>query len=171
MEKRKIVSCAACRLQCKKCSEECILAPYFPRDDPDKFTIVQRLYGTSNIVKLLQSLEAKQREDAVKSLVCEASARIKEPIRGSASVVHELQKQIAELESQLESKQEELMNMRSEYDKLLFLLRNGSTADVQHVYGTVTTEDTIYEQLDPLLLWEPISNVAIYGDELTKMIS
>ncbi|GLJ33788.1 hypothetical protein SUGI_0679090 [Cryptomeria japonica] len=170
MVKRKIVSCAACRMQRKKCSQECILAPHFPPDDPDKFTIVHRVYGTSNIVKLLQGLEAKQREDAVKSLVCEASARMNEPIRGSASVVDELQKQIAEMESQLEAKREDLMNMRSEYDKLLFLLRTGSTPDVQHVYGTVATEDTIYDQLDPLLLWEPIRNVEIYEDELTKML-
>ncbi|GLJ33789.1 hypothetical protein SUGI_0679100 [Cryptomeria japonica] len=46
MRKRKIVSCAACRLQRKKCSQECILAPHFPPDDLEKFTIVQRVYGT-----------------------------------------------------------------------------------------------------------------------------
>ncbi|GLJ33794.1 hypothetical protein SUGI_0679160 [Cryptomeria japonica] len=171
MGKRKIVSCAACRMQRKKCSQECILAPYFPPDDPDKFTIVHRVYGTSNILKLLQGLEAKQREDAVNSLVCEASARTKEPIRGSASVVDELRKKIAELESQLEAKREELMNMRSEYDKLVFLLCTGSTPDVQHEYGTVTTEDNIYDQLDPLLLWEQIRNVEINEDEMTKIFS
>ncbi|GLJ33791.1 hypothetical protein SUGI_0679120 [Cryptomeria japonica] len=117
MRKRKNVSCAACRLQRKNCSQECILAPNFSPDDPEKFTIVQQVYGTSHIVKLLQGLEAKQREDAVKSLVCEASARMKEP-----SVAHELQKQIAELESQLEAKQEEFMKM--------IILYSSSTLDL-----------------------------------------
>ncbi|GLJ33793.1 hypothetical protein SUGI_0679150 [Cryptomeria japonica] len=137
MRKRKIASCAACRPQRKKCSEECILVPHFPPDDPEKYTIVQQVYGTSHIAKLLQGLEAKQREDVVKSIVWEATAGMKEPIRGTASVVHELQKQIAELESQLKAKQEELINKRYEYDKLVFLLPTGSP-DVQYVYGTVT---------------------------------
>ncbi|GLJ33778.1 hypothetical protein SUGI_0678920 [Cryptomeria japonica] len=156
MEKRKIttVSCAACRVTRKKCSEDCILAPHFPADDPDKFTVVQRVYGTSNIVKLLQGLETKQRADAVNSLVSEASARMKYPILGSYKVVHELEKQIAELESQLETKQEELVNMHSEYDKLVFFLHN-KPLDVQDVYHIDTTENIMYEQVDKLV-WTSI---------------
>ncbi|GLJ33771.1 hypothetical protein SUGI_0678760 [Cryptomeria japonica] len=155
MGKRMIVSCAACRLQRKKCSEECILAPHFPQDDPDKFTVVQRVYGTSYVIKLLQDLETKQRADAVNSLVCEASARVKDPIHGSAGVIHELQKRISDLESQLAAKQEELTNTRSMLDMLAFPMYTTSP-DVQDVlYHTDTTEDIVYEEIDPIL-WEPI---------------
>ncbi|GLJ33780.1 hypothetical protein SUGI_0679000 [Cryptomeria japonica] len=151
---RTSVSCAACRLTRKKCSEDCILAPHFPAYDPDKFTVVHRVYGTNNIVKLLQGLETKQRVDAVNSLVSEASARVNNPILGSVKVVNGLEKQIAELESELATKQEELVNMHSEYDKLLLLLHN-RPLDVQDVYHIDTTEDIMYEQVDTLL-WEPI---------------
>ncbi|GLJ17656.1 hypothetical protein SUGI_0307660 [Cryptomeria japonica] len=65
MGKRKMVSCASCRVHRKKCSEVCILAQYFPPDDPDKFAIVQRVFRTGHIGKLLQGLEVEQREDAV----------------------------------------------------------------------------------------------------------
>lgn len=52
--KRNIVSCAACRVQRKKCSEECIFAPHFPQDAPEKFTVVHSVYGTKYVIKLLQ---------------------------------------------------------------------------------------------------------------------
>ncbi|GLJ33795.1 hypothetical protein SUGI_0679180 [Cryptomeria japonica] len=155
MGKAKNLACAACRVQRKKCSEECVLAPHFPADDPEKFAVVQRVYGTSNVIKLLQGLETEQRAEAVNSLVSEATARVKDPIHGRTSVVHELQKQINELESQLATKREELMNMRSEYDKLVFLLLNGSP-DFQDVHLTDLTEEILYEDMDPLVLWEPM---------------
>ncbi|XP_057835297.2 LOB domain-containing protein 1-like [Cryptomeria japonica] len=156
--KRKIVSCAACRVQRKKCSEDCILAPYFPTDDPDKFTVVHAVYGTSYIIKLLQGLKTEQRADAVNNLACEASARVKDPIQGSAGIIHHLRKRISELESQLAGKQEELKNMHSMVDKLVFLgfpMFAGSSDFQDILYPTNTTEDIMYEQLD-LPLWEPI---------------
>ncbi|XP_057835284.1 LOB domain-containing protein 1 [Cryptomeria japonica] len=149
-------SCAACRRQRKKCSEECILAPYFPPNDPDKFTVVQRVYGTNYIVKLLQGLDTEQRGDAINSLVCEASARVKDPIQGTAKMVHELQNKIAELESQLVAKEEELMNMHSKYDNLLFLQQMGSSNGQDFIYNIDTIEDIMYEQENPLSLWELI---------------
>ncbi|XP_057835291.2 LOB domain-containing protein 1-like [Cryptomeria japonica] len=144
--KRKVVSCAACRLQRKKCLEDCILAPHFPPDDPDKFTVVHRVYGTSYIIKLLQGLDTKQREDAINSLVCEANARVKDPIQGSSKVVHELQKRIPQLESQLVAKEEKLISIQSKYDKLLFLQYMGSPNGPHFAYDIDITEDIMYEQ-------------------------
>ncbi|GLJ33774.1 hypothetical protein SUGI_0678810 [Cryptomeria japonica] len=149
MGKRKIVSCAPYRLQRKKCSNECILAPHFPPNDPDKFTVVQKVFGASYIIKLLQGLETKQRAEAVNNLVCEASARLKDPIHGSGGEVHELQKRISELESQLAAKEEELMNMRSMYEKLVFPLSIGSH-DVQDAVYHDTSKDSLYGELDSL---------------------
>ncbi|GLJ17640.1 hypothetical protein SUGI_0307220 [Cryptomeria japonica] len=153
MAKRKMVSCAACRLSRTKCSEDCVLAPYFPSDDPDKFAVVQRVFGTSHIIKLLQGVEAEQRAEAVNSMVHEAAARMKDPIHGLGSEVHELQEKIAHLKSQLAATEEELVNVRCKYDKLLYFLRTGSPHPHDAIYPT---EGIMYEEVDPLLLWEPI---------------
>ncbi|XP_057861047.1 LOB domain-containing protein 1-like [Cryptomeria japonica] len=182
MGKRKIVSCAPCRVQRKKCAEECILAPYFPPDDPDKFAIVQRVFGTGHIIKLLQvsfscalvlndgtseihgfgvllvqGLEAEKRADAVNSIVYEASARLKDPVHGCAKEIDQLQKQIAGLESQLAVKQAELKDMRSEYDNLVLLVGTASLDSQLVQYPTFSApqprEDGMYDEVDPLLSW------------------
>lgn len=46
--------CAACKNQRRKCSQDCILAPYFPATDPQRYACVQRIFGASNIARVLQ---------------------------------------------------------------------------------------------------------------------
>ncbi|GLJ33783.1 hypothetical protein SUGI_0679040 [Cryptomeria japonica] len=118
MAEKEIVSCAACRHQRRKCSEECILAPHFPSHDPEKFAIVESVYEIDYIIKLLQGLATNERDGAVNSLVNEASARLKDPIQGSASAIQELKDQIVVLESKLLATKEELTNTHAQYDKL-----------------------------------------------------
>lgn len=45
--------CAACRTLHRKCSHDCLLAPYFPSDEAEKFASVHRVFGASNVIKLL----------------------------------------------------------------------------------------------------------------------
>ncbi|GLJ17651.1 hypothetical protein SUGI_0307490 [Cryptomeria japonica] len=152
-----MISCAACRVQRKKCSKECVLAPHFPPNDPEKFAIVHRIFGTGQIIKLLQGMEGEQRADAVNSMVYEASARVKDPVHGCAKEFDGLQKQIDELESQLAATQAELKNLRSHYDKLVSFL--GIEPPDSHLveYATVSTsqpaEDIMYEEVDSFLPW------------------
>lgn len=46
--------CAACKILRRRCAEKCVLAPYFPPNDPIKFTTAHRVFGASNIIKFLQ---------------------------------------------------------------------------------------------------------------------
>lgn len=46
--------CAACKILRRRCAEKCVLAPYFPPNDPLKFTTAHRVFGASNIIKFLQ---------------------------------------------------------------------------------------------------------------------
>ena len=46
--------CAACKILRRRCADKCVLAPYFPPTEPLKFTIAHRVFGASNIIKLLQ---------------------------------------------------------------------------------------------------------------------
>jgi hypothetical protein len=46
--------CAACKILRRRCADGCVLAPYFPPTEPAKFTTAHRVFGASNIIKLLQ---------------------------------------------------------------------------------------------------------------------
>ncbi|CAI0399781.1 unnamed protein product [Linum tenue] len=48
--------CASCKLLRRRCAKDCIFAPYFPSDDPHKFAIVHKVFGASNVSKMLQVL-------------------------------------------------------------------------------------------------------------------
>ena len=46
--------CAVCKYFRRRCPSNCIFAPYFPPDNPQRFTCVRRIYGASNIGKMLE---------------------------------------------------------------------------------------------------------------------
>jgi hypothetical protein len=48
--------CAACKLLRRRCTKECVFAPYFPPEEPQKFACVHRVFGASNVNKMLQVL-------------------------------------------------------------------------------------------------------------------
>ncbi|XP_022943961.1 LOB domain-containing protein 1 [Cucurbita maxima] len=111
--------CAACKILRRRCAEGCVLAPYFPPTEPAKFAIAHRVFGASNIIKFLQELPESQRADAVSSLVYEASARIRDPVYGSAGAICQLQKQVNELQAQLAKAQAEVVNMQCQQANLV----------------------------------------------------
>jgi hypothetical protein len=46
--------CAACKLLRRRCAAGCVFAPYFPPAEPHKFANVHKVFGASNVSKLLQ---------------------------------------------------------------------------------------------------------------------
>lgn len=79
--------CAACKFLRRKCTQECVFAPYFPPDQPLKFANVHKVFGASNVAKLLNELNATQREDAVNSLAYEAEYRLRDPVYGCVGLI------------------------------------------------------------------------------------
>lgn len=114
--------CAACKILRRRCVEKCVLAPYFPPTEPLKFTIAHRVFGASNIIKLLQELPESQRADAVSSMVYEANARLRDPVYGCAGAICQLQKQVSELQAELAKAQAEVLNMQCQQSNLLSLI-------------------------------------------------
>ncbi|AQK64253.1 uncharacterized isoform X1 [Zea mays] len=100
--------CAACKLLRRKCTQGCVFAPYFPPDNPAKFASVHRIFGASNVSKLLNDLPAVQREDAVNSLAYEAEARIRDPVYGCVSHISVLQVRIRQVRDELVAARKEL---------------------------------------------------------------
>ncbi|GLJ14299.1 hypothetical protein SUGI_0230260 [Cryptomeria japonica] len=107
---RNVYPCASCKIQRRKCGDNCPLAPYFPPNDPHKFLLVNKLFGSSRILKIIQDIPGEKRADAVNSMVYEASARVVDPIYGCIGAICRLQKQILDLQSQLATTQAELLN-------------------------------------------------------------
>ncbi|KAK9061850.1 hypothetical protein SSX86_019034 [Deinandra increscens subsp. villosa] len=102
--------CAACKFLRRKCTQECVFAPYFPPDQPQKFANVHKVYGASNVAKLLNDLPATQREDAVNSLAYEADARLRDPVYGCVGLISILQHRLKQVQLDLENAKRELAN-------------------------------------------------------------
>ncbi|KAG9160183.1 hypothetical protein Leryth_023214 [Lithospermum erythrorhizon] len=114
--------CAACKILRRRCVEKCVLAPYFPPTEPLKFAIAHKVFGASNIIKLLQELPESHRADAVNSLVYEANARIRDPVYGCAGSISQLQKQISELQAELAKAKAEVLNMQCQNSNLFSII-------------------------------------------------
>ncbi|XP_057812160.1 LOB domain-containing protein 4-like [Salvia miltiorrhiza] len=104
--------CAACKLLRRRCSQECIFAPYFPAEEPGKFAGVHKVFGASNVSKMLQELPEEHRGDAVSSMVYEANARMRDPVYGCVGAISYLQQQIDALRQQLALTQAEMLHLR-----------------------------------------------------------
>ncbi|XP_059658340.1 LOB domain-containing protein 4-like [Cornus florida] len=104
--------CAACKLLRRRCAQECVFAPYFPADEPHKFANVHKVFGASNVNKMLQELPVHQRGDAVSSMVYEANARVRDPVYGCVGAISSLQQQIDVLQTQLAIAQAEVVHLR-----------------------------------------------------------
>lgn len=100
--------CAACKFLRRKCTQECVFAPYFPPDQPQKFAYVHKVFGASNVAKLLNEIPSNQREDAVNSLFYEAEARLRDPVYGCVGLISILQHRLKQLQQDLETAKKDL---------------------------------------------------------------
>jgi hypothetical protein len=46
--------CAACKYLRRRCAQDCALAPYFPASHPHRCACVHRVFGASNVARILQ---------------------------------------------------------------------------------------------------------------------
>ncbi|KAF7838291.1 Protein LATERAL ORGAN BOUNDARIES [Senna tora] len=91
----------------------CIFAPYFPPEEPQKFANVHKIFGASNVTKLLNDLLPHQREDAVNSLAYEAEARVRDPVYGCVAAISFLQRQVHRLQKELDAANADLLRYAS----------------------------------------------------------
>ncbi|XP_021296254.1 LOB domain-containing protein 21 [Herrania umbratica] len=100
-EPRSSASCAACKLLKRRCTPNCIFAPYFRSDEPKKFAKVHKVFGASNVSKILIEVPEEQREETVNSLAYEAEARLRDPVYGCIGAIALLQRKMIELQHDL----------------------------------------------------------------------
>ncbi|XP_010267668.2 PREDICTED: LOB domain-containing protein 1-like [Nelumbo nucifera] len=132
--------CAACRMLRRRCGDNCLLAPYFPTQEADNFVGVHKVFGSSNVIKMLQTVKETEREDTVKSMVYEASARLRDPVYGSAGAIFHLQKLVKELESELDLIRARVLESQEQQNQLLRILM-----DVHHLPPISPFEDIMFD--------------------------
>ncbi|XP_059627566.1 LOB domain-containing protein 23-like [Cornus florida] len=115
--------CAACKYLRRRCPSDCIFAPYFPSNNPPRFSCVHRIYGASNIGRMLRELPVHLRAEAADSLHYEAQCRIQNPVYGCAGIISALHQQIYKAQSEVARVQADIA----------FLMSNTSSVHEQNV--------------------------------------
>nr|XP_024370367.1 uncharacterized protein LOC112279864 [Physcomitrium patens] len=101
--------CGACKFLRRKCVRGCIFAPYFSAEQgAAKFAAVHKVFGASNVAKLLLHIPAPRRGDAVLTISYEAQARLSDPVYGCVATIFALQQQVASLQAELAMVQTQL---------------------------------------------------------------
>ncbi|KAL6614272.1 hypothetical protein ACP70R_036542 [Stipagrostis hirtigluma subsp. patula] len=107
-----VTPCAACKLLRRRCAQECPFAPYFSPHEPHKFAAVHKVFGASNVSKMLLEVAEAERADAASSLVYEANLRLRDPVYGCMGAISVLQQQVNALEAELEAVRAEILKHR-----------------------------------------------------------
>ncbi|PWZ57252.1 NADP-dependent malic enzyme [Zea mays] len=80
----------------------CIFAPYFDSEQgAAHFAAVHKVFGASNVSKLLLQIPAHKRLDAVVTICYEAQARLRDPVYGCVAHIFALQQQVVNLQAEL----------------------------------------------------------------------
>lgn len=95
-------ACAACKYQRRKCAPNCSLAPYFPADRQKDFLNAQKLFGVSNIKKILKNVKQNEKEAATRSIIFQANMRAIHPVGGCCHVIKELESYIQFYKAELD---------------------------------------------------------------------
>lgn len=96
-------ACAACKYQRRKCGKDCPLAPFFPAEEFKTFQYAHRLFGVSNIMKILKQVHPADREKAMRSVKYESEMWAKFPNTGCYGIVQQLQLRLQEATGELQS--------------------------------------------------------------------
>uniref|UniRef100_A0A803N0F5 LOB domain-containing protein n=2 Tax=Chenopodium quinoa TaxID=63459 RepID=A0A803N0F5_CHEQI len=108
-----LAPCGACKFLRRKCTNGCIFAPHFGSDQgAARFAAVHKVFGASNVSKLLLHIPMNRRQDAVVTISYEAQARLSDPVYGCVSTILALQQQVATLQAELAMVQSQVINSR-----------------------------------------------------------
>ncbi|CAE6021420.1 unnamed protein product [Arabidopsis arenosa] len=129
-----VTPCAACKLLRRRCAEECPFSPYFSPHEPHKFAAVHKVFGASNVSKMLLEVGESQRGDAANSLVYEANLRLRDPIYGCMGAISALQHHIQSLQSELTAVRTDILRHKYREATTITSLQNNN-----NFHNTTTT--------------------------------
>ncbi|CAI9772986.1 unnamed protein product [Fraxinus pennsylvanica] len=141
-------SCGACKFLRRRCTSECIFAPYFSYDHAaSHFSAVHKVFGASNVSKLLLHLPVQNRSDAAITLSYEALARMQDPIYGCVAYILALQKLVANLEEEIEIIGNQMANIGVDAPQYVMSQETNIPNDIlQFSSGHTVVDDHINQQ-------------------------
>ncbi|CAL4961157.1 unnamed protein product [Urochloa decumbens] len=115
--------CGACKFLRRRCVPGCVFAPHFGAGGvrehggagatgAAQFAAVHKVFGASNVAKMLSRVPVALRRDAASTVCYEAQARIADPVYGCVGTILALQHQVALVQAELSIAQTELLNRR-----------------------------------------------------------
>ncbi|KAG4924075.1 hypothetical protein JHK87_049615 [Glycine soja] len=134
--------CGACKFLRRRCATDCIFAPYFCSEQgPARFAAIHKVFGASNISKLLLHIPTHDRCEAVVTITYEAQARIRDPVYGCVSHIFALQQQ-EELQFKLLSLGNFMLQMQDDGN---LVLKACQWSDPAYWYTSTTTRNVNLE--------------------------
>lgn len=127
-------ACASCKHQRKRCDSTCELAMYFPASKYREFQNAHKLFGVSNIQKILNSVEPEQKSAAAETLLVESTIRREDPVYGSFGI-------ICKLESEVELCKQELCAVN--HQLTYFKEREQLMQQKEHLEGILEAESSL----------------------------
>ncbi|XP_010507371.2 PREDICTED: LOB domain-containing protein 28-like [Camelina sativa] len=100
--------CAACKYLRRKCTKDCVFAPYFPTNKQESYEMVHKVFGASHVASLINEIPPSHRDFAMSTLAWEAQLRHIDPIHGVNSILDPLQYQLKDLQNQIAIAKNEL---------------------------------------------------------------
>eukprot|EP01018_Ginkgo_biloba_P019069 Gb_40767 [translate_table: standard] len=127
--------CAACKLLRRRCAQECPFSPYFSPHEPQKFASVHKVFGASNVSKMLMEIPESQRADAANSLVYEANARLRDPVYGCMGAISTLHHQAQSLQAELNAVRAEILRYKYRESSMAAHTHSNSSSASMHQPG------------------------------------
>ncbi|MED6137374.1 hypothetical protein PIB30_064487, partial [Stylosanthes scabra] len=124
-------ACAVCKYQRRKCAPDCILAPYFPHDRQRQFLNAHKLFGVSNITKIIKFLDPHDKDQAMKTIIFQSDMRANDPVGGCYRYIQELQAQIEFYRAELDLVLQQLAMFRAQ----------AQHQQAQHLYNQTATSN------------------------------
>ncbi|XP_028778736.1 LOB domain-containing protein 22-like [Neltuma alba] len=107
-------ACAACKYRRRKCAPDCILAPYFPHDRQRQFLNAHKLFGVRNITKIIENLNPRDKDNAMRTIIYQSDMRANDPVGGCCRYLQELQAQVQYHQAELDLVLQHLAVFRSQ---------------------------------------------------------
>ncbi|KAJ7951622.1 LOB domain protein [Quillaja saponaria] len=155
-------ACAACKYQRRKCAPDCILAPYFPHYRQRQFLNAHKLFGVSNITKIIKNLNPQDKENAMRTIMYQSDVRAIDPVGGCLKIIRDLQDQIEYNRAELELVLQQLAVFRAQAQQ--------QQQGHHHVYNMSNAEpnnETVNSGHDQVINGDPLCN--FYNNPNTAM--
>ncbi|XP_077253416.1 uncharacterized protein LOC143892577 [Tasmannia lanceolata] len=104
------MACAACKHMRRRCYPECLFAPYFPPDQAEEFDNLRRVFGVSNVTKLVADLNPQEKEMAMVTMKLEAKIRRNNPVHGCAGLINDLKMEVQRCREEMQAMREKLFH-------------------------------------------------------------